>query len=469
MFPRPRLEVGDSGRLASTRLSRPETGNVMRPTRMSDRRRLPLEGLPLGWRQSESQDRLGFFPTSIDAPTPEPIAYSGDAHLITVAPTGAGKGRSVVIPTLLTYDGPVVVLDIKGELFPVTARRRREMGHDVYCLDPFGVIDRRTSDSLNPLDLFTLPGADLESDAQMLATLLAAGNRGVKDPFWDLGGCGLHSGLIAHLGALHQTDRQGFARVCNLLMSGNTASGLTVLLDTVGKEMPALARREIAAFLQLSERDTRPGVLATAQSYVKPLHAERVTRTLEQSTIPLDGVVRGDRMTIYIVIPPDKLESHKGLLKLWVGTLLKAVTARRRVPDVRTLFLLDEIAQVGHFPLLETAVTLCRGYGLQVWTFWQDLAQLQSLYPTSWTTILNNSGVVQLFGVNNRRMASDWADYLPFAPELLLSLGRERQVLMAQGQEAEVAGRLDYLRDPAFVGLADPNPFFVRASIGRER
>src|SRR4051812_4199702 len=68
-----------------------------------------------------------------------PLGYGGEGHLITVAPTGAGKGRSVIIPNLLSYDGPVVVTDPKGENFAVTARARRQMGHAVYKLDPFGV------------------------------------------------------------------------------------------------------------------------------------------------------------------------------------------------------------------------------------------------------------------------------------------------------------------------------------------
>ena len=424
----------------------------------------PNSNLPLGWRRSRPSG-LGFNRVPATTTT-DRIDYTGDAHLLTVAPTGAGKGRGVAIPTLLTYPGPVIAFDPKGELYPITARRRRELGQKVYCLDPFGLVTDST-DVLNPLDLFSLAGADIDSDAQMLANLLSVGNRGVKDPFWDLNGCGLHSGVIGHLAKLHSTDPQGFARVCQILMSEDVVYNLAVLLDTVGKQMPPMAYREIASFLQLSERDTRPGVLATAQSYIKPLHGERVTRALDKSTVPLDAIVRGDPLTLYVVIPPDKLDSHKGLLKLWVGTLLKAVMTRRQIPHLRTLFLLDEIAQIGHFPLLETVITLCRGYGVQCWTFWQDLAQLQGHYPTAWRTILNNSGVVQVFGMNNLKMASDWAEYLPYPDEHLLSLGRNEQVLLMQGEEALTAGQLDYLRDLAFTGLADPNPFFAGCGRGR--
>jgi type IV secretion system protein VirD4 len=60
-------------------------------------------------------------------------------HLLTVAPAGAGKSVSVIIPNLLSHRGSTVVIDPKGELFAATAEARRKMGHRVIRLDPFGV------------------------------------------------------------------------------------------------------------------------------------------------------------------------------------------------------------------------------------------------------------------------------------------------------------------------------------------
>ena len=54
------------------------------------------------------------------------LFYQG--HVLTVAPTGTGKGVGAVIPNLLTYEGSAIVLDIKGENYAVTARARAEHG-----------------------------------------------------------------------------------------------------------------------------------------------------------------------------------------------------------------------------------------------------------------------------------------------------------------------------------------------------
>ena len=63
-------------------------------------------------------------------------------HVTVTAPTGAGKGVSFIITTLLTYRrrGSVFVFDPKGELFATTAAARQALGDTVYLLDPFGLL-----------------------------------------------------------------------------------------------------------------------------------------------------------------------------------------------------------------------------------------------------------------------------------------------------------------------------------------
>ena len=134
---------------------------------------------------------------------------------------------------------------------------------------------------------------------------------------------------------------------------------------------------------------------------------------------------------------------------------------RTVMPRQRTLFLLDECAQLGSLPILRQAITLLRGSGLQTWTFWQDLSQLRQLYPNDWQTIVNNSGVLQVFGITNRHMAREWAELLGRQPDELARLAREDAVILRQGQESVVCRRPDYLRDEMFAGMFDANQRFA--------
>lgn len=391
----------------------------------------------------------------------ESIEHSGEGHLLTVAPTGSGKGRTVIIPNLLHYQGSVVVIDPKGENYTVTSRYRRAIGHQVIKLDPFGVIDSE-SDRLNPLDIFRLKNADLETDAQVLAELLATGNKGFKEPFWDLSAKGLHSGLIAHVETLYPHRQRNLNSVRKLLTDRDMVMGLAKILDDFGDRMNRMAHEEITSFLLMPEQNTKPSVLATAISYMKALASDRVAHTLENSSFSLNDVVAGNPLSIYIIIPPDKLKSHQALLRLWIGTLFKAFTSRRQIPKLPTLLLLDECAQLGNFSYLETLITLCRGYGVKVWSFWQDLSQLRQLYPQSWETIINNCAVLQFFGARNFKMGQDIGQLVGVDAEDIRCLSEQEQIIVKDGTPFKTQ-RFDYLNHLLFKNRCDVNPFYSRS------
>ena len=421
--------------------------------------------LLLGWKGDDAKDSIGFGAPRVAPPvktadqmTEEPLLYSEDRHLLTIAPTGAGKGRGVIIPNLLRFEGSVIVIDPKGETWHVTARRRREMGQQVLLLDPFQAVGKRT-DSLNPFDLFDRPGALLDADAEMLASLLAGDAGFHKEPFWDNWGRSLMSGVIAAVAETAQPADRHFGRVRELLMSDDAVFNLHTLLEN-NEDLNRLSKQNISSFLPITEQ-TRSGILSTAQSYLKVVNSDSALRSLSRSTIDLDAVREGAPMTIYIVIPPDKLESHGALLRLWVGALMLTVMGRKRRPKRSTLFLLDECAQLGEFGPLRQAMTLLRGYGLQVWPFFQDLSQLERLYPKDWRTIFNNAGVFQLFGVANHLMAKESSDLIgDIDADTLRNMPLNRQVIAVSGAKAVSCRLPDYLEDAPFKGMWDTNPMF---------
>jgi type IV secretion system protein VirD4 len=170
----------------------------------------------------------------------------------------------------------------------------------------------------------------------------------------------------------------------------------------------------------------------------------------------------GKPLSIFIIIPPDRLESLRPLWRLWIGTLLTTVMRRTEIPRQRTLFLLDECAQLGEMPAVRQAITLLRGYGLTVWTVWQELSQLRQCYPQDWQTIIHNSGATQLLSVPNHLLAKEWSELLGMDAAKLSQLPAEDAVVSIHGRGPCVVRRLDYLADPPFAGLYDDNPRFAR-------
>ncbi|MEL6613200.1 MAG: TraM recognition domain-containing protein, partial [Bacteroidota bacterium] len=120
------------------------------------------------------------------------------------------------------------------------------------------------------------------------------------------------------------------------------------------------------------------------------------------------------------------------------------------------LFLLDEAAQLGTLHDLVTAVTLLRGYGVRVWSFWQDLAQLKANYPKAWPTLLANARTLQLFEPHwlFRRELATLLHVLPDD----LALPPDAQLLVGPDGVPRRARKADYLTDALFAGHFDANP-----------
>lgn len=415
--------------------------------------------LLLGWQIGEMKPQVGFR----EGPAPareagNPLWLDGEGHMITIAPTGAGKGRGALIPNLLTYEGPAIVIDPKGEACHITARRRREMGQKVHVIDPFAIISPET-DSLNPMDAFAIPGIDASALALDIAKQLSGGGKISKDPFWDIRGHDLSAGVIAAIAATREPEERNLIQVRRMLKRDDSTYNLAVLLDTVGGKIPSFAYEEISNYLQTTDV-TRSGIHATACSYFSVIASEAAQRTVAKSTIDLDAVRRGDPMTIYLVVPPSKLASHAPLFRLWTAALMSAVLSRdANLPKYRTLFAIDECAQLGDFGLLAMVYTLARAYGMRVWAFFQDLAQIQRILPDEWSTVLTNAAAIQVFGVPNHLMATDLARVLgDFSEETLRQMDPANLALQISGKPGITARRLDYLSDPAFEGLFDPHP-----------
>lgn len=417
------------------------------------------DSLLLGWRIEEARQQLGFHNGPAPAvDTGEPVWLDGEGHLITFARTGAGKGRGALIPNLLTYEGPAIVIDPKGEACHVTARRRREMGQKVHVIDPFGIISPET-DSLNPMDAFAIPGVDFSSLAMDIAKLLSGGGKIGKDPFWDIRGHDLAAGVIAAIAAVRAPEERSLVQVRRMLKDGDHLFHLNMLVENSGKKLPAFAREEISNYLGTTDV-TRSGIHATACSYFSIIASEAAQRTVASSTIDLAAVRRGDPMTIYLVVPPTQLASHAPLFRLWTAALMSAVLSRTdNLPKYRTLFAIDECAQLGDFGLLPMVYTLARSYGMRVWSFFQDLAQLRSVLGEQWPTVINNAAALQVFGVANQYAAADLASVLgDFTDESLRNMDPSLLALQIAGQRGTTQRRPDYLLDPAYAGLFDPHP-----------
>src|SRR5262249_42359951 len=104
-------------------------------------------------------------------------------HTVIFAPTGSGKGVSLIVPFLLSCPDSAIVIDLKGENYKLTSRKRRKMGR-VVVLDPFQVMTNN-SDCFNPLDFIDPKSSFALEDCKDLAEALVVRKGTEPEPHWD--------------------------------------------------------------------------------------------------------------------------------------------------------------------------------------------------------------------------------------------------------------------------------------------
>ncbi|MBI5942281.1 MAG: type IV secretory system conjugative DNA transfer family protein [Caulobacterales bacterium] len=425
--------------------------------------RLPDTGFLLGRSPREGgRSPIGFRAGRQAEPASDEQAYvvdDSDGHCAVFAPTGAGKKRNVLLPTLLTARNPVIVLDVKGELARETADfRRREMGHAVCILDPWKLVSDG-ADRFNPLDVINASSPGMPDDAYSMARLLIDQAGPIKEAYWDESAQAVVAGLIAHVIGCPKEDDRSFRRIWQIANSDDPIYGMAVLMDTM--PMEPFAKAQIAGLLSLSADNTRSCIVSVLHQHLRVFASESVQTAMSSTTFDLNAVRRGKPLSIYIVAPPSKLRSHAPLLRLWISALMSLILGRQRPPEQPTLLLLDEVAQLGRMDQIPEAITLARGYGMRCMLLLQSYAQLKQAYPNDHEVMIENCASLATFGHSAFSMSKQMAEVLgDVSAEDLFAMGKGSVAVRKAGERTRIVDRVDYLDDGRLVGRAAVNPMF---------
>ena len=359
------------------------------------------EGLTFGTTYEDSK-RTTYSPKT-SRPSFRSITYSGDSHMITVAPTRSGKGTTQIIPSLMDHIGAVLCIDPKGENAIITAEARQHIhGQKVHILDPWReatkVLDREP-DQFNPLDMLDPDDDDFVDDAMMIADALVVETGG--DSHWTNEARAMVMGFILYVTTdPHEAETRSLGRVRELL-SLDPAELQNLINTRMVKSENQLVRSAGNRFNQKSERELS-SVISTAQQNTHFLESPNVKKSLEKSTFDFASLKSDDApISVYVVLPADRLNTHGRWLRLIVSMAITAMVRGRAKPQRPALFILDEFAALGKLAVVEQAFGLMAGFGMQMHAVLQDMSQLQDLYGQRWQTFLGNSAVLQVFGTRD--------------------------------------------------------------------
>ena len=420
------------------------------------------------------------------------LRYDGPAHLITLAPTRAGKGVGTVIPNLLGVDRSVLVIDPKGENARIAGEARRRLG-TTHILDPFEV-SGQPSAAYNPLDRLKPASLDLGEDAASLTEALVMDPPGqVTEAHWNEEAKAILGGLIMFCVCHEDRDRRTLATVREYLTL--PPDRLKALLELMQDSDAAggLIARAANRFLGKADREAA-SVLSNTQRHTHFLDSPRIAKVLSRSDFHFSDL-RHRITLVFLVLPPNRMDAYSRWLRLLVSQALQDIArdaeasvgaqgASQRLSSP-TLFLLDEFAALGRLEAVERAMGLMAGYGLQLWPILQDMSQLKDLYGDRANTFIANAGVQQVFGVNDFETAK-WLSQMIgqettgfqtdsfkpgdgpsfsnnltgrdlLTPDEIMQMPLNVQLLRVQGQPSALAQKLRYYADPEFKGLFVPD------------
>jgi type IV secretion system protein VirD4 len=411
-----------------------------------------------------------------------PLALKTDKHVLIMASTRSGKGVTLIIPHLLRYQGSAFVLDPKGENAKATGRQRARLNGKVHVLDPFGITGLPQA-RFNPLSRFTPDNMEAESKA-LASALFVVGDR--ERDHWNAAGQQLLAAIILYVYVSPDIprDRKDLPTVRRILLGGlkGALHAMTQIDDADG-----LLRDLAVSFIETPEREFG-SVVSTAQRQTEILDNPFMIACLSASGKGEEVDFKawhGGTMTVYLCLSAPKFPIFNRWLRLVLTSALDEMTDTLNPPDLPVCFMLDELATLGHLASVENAVGLAAGYGIQLVTVFQDVAQMRDLYKTRWASFIGNAGVRAVFNLDDFETAEYWSKFIggrltetrstqqdiyglskgdnvgeamrPLFPpdKLMLEFAAGKMLVLAQGAHPIITDRIAYWQDQSLVGLWD--------------
>lgn len=361
------------------------------------------------------------------------LSLPGQLSVMLSAPTRSGKGVGVVIPNLLNWPDSVVVLDIKGENYDITAGYRAAHGQAVYAFSPFD--EGARSHRWNPLtavrssplhrvgDLLTIGQVFFPNDGGGTSSE-AFFNDQARNLFLGLGLVLLETPALPRtIGEmLRQSSGKGRSLKDHL-------SGLITQRREEGDPLSDECTDALQRLLSNSE-NTLSSVVATFNAPLTIFADAVVDAATSADDFRLEEV-RRRRMSVYVRIPPNRLANARPLLNLFFSQLVSLNTQHLPEQDptlkVQCLLVNDEFTAMGRVSVITNAAAFLAGYNLRLLTVVQAMSQLDAVYGDKEArTFATNHGLQILYAPREQRDADEYSAMLGHFTERATSRGRSR-------------------------------------------
>ena len=410
-------------------------------------------------------------------------------HTLLIAPSGSGKGVGFIIPTLLEYDGPVVVVDPKdAENFTVTARHRSKNGsRKVYAFDTNDITGQETA-KINIFDFIDSESKKFVDQVKKFVASLCPSTGNKRDDFWIETGQDILTCLMIVVAQMPKNSRS--LEVMYDLLMGTTEEFMGFLEEVAsGEEDQSGAATRIAKKILSTEKKEFSGYLSTARNSLRFLDSPSFRNITSETNFEMEDIFE-NKADLFLCISNDEMESGGNyFIRMVIGIVTQQVKRREKKLSKSIIFLLDEMAAIGRVREVKNMVLLGRSYGMRLIGISQTIESLEDIYPKEFKTLLSSSllmfqairepselkYVADRFGCKTVFSESDSTSKNAdknqeghtksavkreiLTTDEIESLYKDYMIAFVEGSKPLVLKRLNYLEEKSYSGRFDRNNF----------
>lgn len=325
-------------------------------------------------------DRFTWYgPDLLTSPDLRPLLVTGG--------TRSGKGRGVVVPTLLNWHWSTLVFDPKGELWALSAGHRSRLGPALF----FNPRSRATA-RFNPLAEIAV-GSDAVGQVTRLVELLAEPGTGApSSDIWDRLGKEMLGALILHVLFSAPADAKHLVTVKELSADLDQAAAQMLSTRHLRRREgePPICHPHIAqisrSYVATHEKG-RKSVQMTVRSYLAWIAGNEIEHSLSASDFRIgDLMCAPEPVSLYVQISPGDLKALQPLVRLFFHLAATSFTTHLetdsdgRPKEHALLMVLDEFPLLGKVSFFEDVVRLSAGFGIKCLFVAQSLNDIARIY-----------------------------------------------------------------------------------------
>jgi type IV secretion system protein VirD4 len=305
-------------------------------------------------------------------------------HSAILAPSGAGKTTTYIIPNVLNLYASMVITDPSGEIYKKTKAT---------LLNKFFEIRKINVKNLNDTFFYNpLERAKTKSDMAKIADTLISNaynkDNSVSDAsFWNNGAKTILTLIIQAVKKHENPEKRNLGEVRKFLLSygqEDQESKIDLLASEIEKKLydDQSAMAELSSFFG-SDKKARGSFIDTAKNALEIFSDPEVCKLTEKDNIKFEDLKDPQKrpVVIFLIVPEHNIKYYSFLLNLFYMQVFNFCAESDDYENSKPLyFLLDEFGNMGALPNFDTIITTLRKRNCSLSIVLQDIKQLRTVY-----------------------------------------------------------------------------------------